>query len=266
MTARSQGPVAELAWPAQPDGARWDASEVWSFEARPALRLVEVEGAPAVDPSQTELPGEWNALPAYRVEPGGGLRFVEKRRGADGAAADQLALTRTWHLDFDGAGATVVDALEGELRGATRLEMGAATALGRVAVDGVDQPVTTRADGALRGVELPLGALHLEADSRIEGSPRRLPAVGWDADVDQLSAQLQLPPGWRLLHVSGVDSASPTWIGRWTLLDLFVVMVVAMATLRLFGVRAGALALAALVMLYTEPSSPRWIWLVVLVA
>ena len=116
LTARHAGPAAKLALPAQPEGARWDASEVWSFEARPALRLVEVEGAPPVDPTQTELPEEWRALPAYRIEPGGELRFVEKRRGDAGGAADQLSLTRTWHLDFDGGGATVADRIEGELR------------------------------------------------------------------------------------------------------------------------------------------------------
>jgi hypothetical protein len=266
LAARHEGPVASLTLPAQPEGARWDASEVWSFDARPALRLVEVEGAPAVDPTQTELPEEWRALPAYRMEPGGSLRLVEKRRGNEGGAADQLRLTRRWHLDFDGGGATVVDRLEGELRTATRLEMSEATALGRAAVNGVDQPVTKRAGMTLSGVELPLGPLALDADSRVEGGARRLPAVSWDADVDALAATLELPPGWRLLHASGVDQADPTWIGRWTLLDLFVVMVVAMATLRLFGARAGGLALATLGLVYTEPGAPQWVWLFVLAA
>jgi len=266
LTARHEGPVATLALPAQAEDARWDASEVWSFEAQPALRLVEIEGAPPVDPTQTELPEEWRALPAYRVEPGSALRLVEKRRGGEGGGADQLSLVRTWHLDFDGGGATVADRIAGELRAATRLEMGLATALGRAAVNGVDQPVTTRAGMTLRGVELPLGPLALEADSRVEGGARRLPAVGWDADVDALSATLELPPGWRLLHVSGVDEAQPTWIERWTLLDVFVVTVVAMAALQLFGLRAGALALAAVGLAYTEPSAPRWVWLFVLAA
>jgi hypothetical protein len=266
LVARYEGPVAKLALPVQPEGARWDASEVWSFEARPALRLVELEGAPAVDPTQTELPEEWRALPAYRMEPGGSLRLVEKRRGNQGGGADQLRLTRRWHLDFDGGGATVVDRIEGELRTATRLEMSEATALGRAAVNGVDQPVTRRAGMTLSGVELPLGPLALDADSRVPGGARRLPAVGWDADVDALAATLELPPGWRLLHASGVDRAEPTWTSRWTLLDLFVVMVVAMATLRLFGARAGGLALATLLLVYTEPGAPQWVWLFVLAA
>jgi hypothetical protein len=266
LTARHAGPAAKLTLPAQPEGARWDASEVWSFAARPALRLVEVEGAPPVDPTQTELPEEWRQLPAYWMEPGRELRLVEKRRGDAGLRSDQLRLERTWHLDFDGGGATVADRITGELRATTRLEMGLATTLGRAAVNGVDQPVTKRPGMTLRGVELPLGPVALDADSRVEGSARRLPAVGWDADVDALSATLELPPGWRLLHASGVDRAQPTWIAGWSLLDLFVVMVAAMATLRLFGAAAGGLALATLALIYTEPAAPNWVWLVVLAA
>jgi hypothetical protein len=144
--------------------------------------------------------------------------------------------------------------------------MGAATSLGRAAVNGADQPVTRLAGAELAGVEVPLGPLGLDADSRVEGGVGRLPAVGWDHDFDSVSATLALPPGWRLLHASGVDAARPTWVSDWTLLDLFVVMVAAMATLRLFGPRAGALALVALGLSYTEPGAPRLVWVAVLAA
>ena len=266
LDARHQGPVAELALPAQPEGAVWDASEVWAVETRPALRLVEIEGAPAVDPAQTDLPGEWRQLPAYRLDPGARLRLVEKRRGSEGGAADRLTLQRRWHLDFDGAGATVVDQLQGELREATRLEIGAATSLGRAAVNGADQPVTRREGSPLVGIEVPLGPVAIEADSRVETGVSQLPAVSWDHDVDALEATLALPPGWRLLHASGVDRAAPTWVARWTLLDLFLVMVVATAALRLYGARAGALAFATLVLTWTEPGAPRLVWVAVLAA
>jgi hypothetical protein len=266
LRARASAPVSAVSPPAQSEGARWDPSEVLSFAARPALRLVELEGAPPVDPTQTELPGEWRSLPAHRLEAGEALRFVEKRRGSEGLAADRLSLERTWHLDFDGGGATVADQLSGELRSATRLEMGIATALGRAAVNGVDQPVTKRPELTLLGVELPLGPVSVDSDSRVEGGARRLPAVGWNADVDSLAATLELPPGWRLLHVSGADHAEPTWIASWDTLDAFLVSLIAMATLRLFGAAAAGLALAALVLSYTEPAAPRGTWLLVLAA
>jgi hypothetical protein len=109
IEARQAQRSEKFAAPAQAKGVRWDGVEIWAVALAPQLRLVEIEGAPAVDPTQTELPGEWRTLPAFRMEPGVSLAFVEKRRGNEGSAADQLALRRTWHLDFDGGGATVVD-------------------------------------------------------------------------------------------------------------------------------------------------------------
>jgi hypothetical protein len=262
--------VAALGVPAQPEGGAaavpWDASEIWAVETHPELRLVEVEGVPAVDPTQTELPDEWRHLPAYRLASGDALRLVEKRRGSADGAADQLLIERTWHLDFDGGGASVSDLIQGTLRTATRLEMGAATALGRAAVNGADQPITRRAGSELLGLEVPLGSAQIDADGRVEAGVSRLPAVGWDADFDGVSGTLELPPGWRLLHAGGVDRADPTWIARWTLLDVFVVMVVAMGALRLWGGAGGALAFVTLALSYTEPGAPRLVWVAVLAA
>ncbi|HSD28959.1 MAG TPA: hypothetical protein VLL75_16795, partial [Vicinamibacteria bacterium] len=269
LDARHEGPVEALGLPAQPAAAAgtpavWDANEVWAVETRPALRLVDVEGVAPVDPSQTELPEEWRHLPAYRLESEDRLRLVEKRRGDAGLRSDQLQLARTWHLDFDGGGASVSDLIQGRLRTATRLEMGALTALGRAAVNGTDQPITRRAGAELLGLEVPLGPLTIEADGRVEASARRLPAVGWAHDFDSLAGTLELPPGWRLLFAGGVDAASPTWVGRWTLLDLFVVMVIAMGTLRLYGTAAGVLAFATLALTYTERGAPQLVWVAVL--
>ena len=224
--------------PAQANGARWDRSEIWAVEPAPPLRLVEIEGAASVDPTQTEMPHEWRELPAYQLAPGEALRFVEKRRGNEGSAADQLALVRTWHVDFDGGGATVVDRVTGTLRSSLRLEMGERTALGRVAIAGLDQPITKRAGSDRLGVETTLGALSLEADSRVEGGARRLPAVGWDHDFESVEASVMVPPGYRLLHVSGADSAAPTWIADWNLLAIFFVLLIGVAVWRLFGTRA----------------------------
>ena len=270
LDARHEGPVEALGVPAQPEAgpaaAPWDASEIWAVETRPELRLVEVEGVSPVDPTQTELPDEWRHLPAYRLEPGEALRLVEKRRGSADDAADQLVIERSWHLDFDGGGASVSDRIQGTLRTATRLEMGAATALGRAAVNGADQPITRRAGSELLGLEVPLGPAQIDSDGRVEAGVRRLPAVGWEADFDGVSGTLELPPGWRLLHAGGVDRAEPTWIARWTLLDVFVVMVVAMGALRLWGAAGGVLAFVTLALTYTEPGAPRLVWVAVLAA
>jgi hypothetical protein len=63
-----------------------------------------------------------------------------------------------------------------------------------------------------------------------------------------------------------VDDVPGTWVQHWTLLDLFLVLVLALATARLFGWRIGALALVALVLTFPEAGAPRWTWVGVLVA
>ncbi len=251
---------------ARPEGPWAQGDEIWVFQANPSLRLVVVEGLPAVDPSQTQLPPEWRSFPAYAVRSGETMRLVVRRRGDADPEPDQLRLQRQLWLDFDGGGWTLSDHLTGRLSRSWRLEMPAPLQLGRVAVGGSDQPITRLSPQAGPGVEVRQGELNLLADARLDGATRRLPAVGWDDDVSTLEATLHLPPGWRLLAARGVDEVPGTWLGSWSLLELFLVLVLAIAAARLYGRWVGVLALLALVVSFPERDAPQWTWLAVLVA
>jgi hypothetical protein len=250
----------------RPDpGGLWkEGEEAWVFEARPELRVVTVEGVPAIDPAQTTLPAEWRSLPAYAVAPGATMVLSEQHRGDAQPAPDRLALARTYWLDFDGGGYSVNDVITGQLSRSWRLEMGKGTQLGRVSADGAGQFITRVGEG-LEGVELRSGKANLDADSRIEGRRWAIPATSFDQTFDRVSATLRIPAGWRLLHVSGVDGASGTWIERWSLLDFFLLLLIAVAVGRLYGPKSGAIALAALGLSLVEPGAPRVLWLLVLV-
>jgi hypothetical protein len=263
LVARRAGPVDALALP--DPGGPWDDSEVWVFDARPHLRLVTVEDGVPVDPAQTTLPDDWKHLPAYLMEPGSTLRFVEKRRGDSDPAPDQLTLSRALWLDFDGSGYTLTDTIDGVVRRSTRLEMTPGTQLGRVEIGGRDQLITRVDESSLAGVEVPQGRIQLAADSRVESNgggllTASIPAVGWDHDFQGLEGRLHLPPGWRLFHASGVDRASTTWLNRWTLLDLFAVLVLTLVFFRLWTRNWGALAFVGLALTWTEPGAPHWAW------
>ena len=213
-----------------------------------------------IDPSRTELPEEWRALPAFLLEPGASLVLKEVRRGEAEPPPDALTLARELWLDPDGRAASVRDRFGGTLRATTRLDLLPPGALGRIAVDGQDQLVTAQAETKAAGVELRRSALSLEADSRLGlGGP--IPAVGWTTGVEQLRATLHVPPGWSLLGSTGVDRLPGTWTSRWTLLGFFFVLVVTLAVHRLFGLRPAALALAALVFSHGEPGAPFTVWL-----
>ncbi|HSS49149.1 MAG TPA: hypothetical protein VLX28_09390, partial [Thermoanaerobaculia bacterium] len=261
LSARHDGPVAALTAP-EPGGP-WANEEVWVFAAQPSLRVADVEGVTAVDPQQTNLPDDWKKLPAYRLRPGETMRFAEHRRGDADPAPDRLTLHRVLWLDFDGGGYTWSDRLAGTLTRSWRLEMAPPSRLERVAIAGRDQVITHRAGSQLAGVEVRQGNVLLGAEGRIEHT-WALPAVGWDHGFQQVTGELHLPPGWRLLAATGVDEVPGTWISRWTLLDLFLVLVIALAVRHLWGTRWGLIALATMVLSWQEPDAPQWVWIVVL--
>jgi hypothetical protein len=264
LHARSLAPVDSLGPPAA--APPWPETEIWAFAAEPSLRVVEVEGVPAVDPQQTTLPEAWRHFPAYALVQESTMALAEKRRGDADPAPDELALDRTLWLDFAGTGYTFHDRISGRLSRSWRLEMPLPSALGRVSVDGVDQLIGRISADSAPGVELRQSRAAIEADGRIDGLLRALPAVGWDHDFARVSATLQLPPGWRLFHVGGADTVSETWIRSWSLLDLFLVLVIALAIARLRSRVWGALALIALALLWPEPGAPRYAWLALLAA
>jgi hypothetical protein len=264
LVARHDQPVTKLSRP-KPAGPWAAGDEVWVFDARPSLRQVLLEGVDGVDPTQTRLPADWKRLPAYVVGPDAAVALTERRRGDADPAPDVLHLTRQLWLDFDGRGMTVSDKISGQLHRSWRLDMQPGTELGRVVASGADQSITRLGAGKPAGVELRQGNLALEADSRIQGDLLEVPAVSWDADFHQVSGTLQLPPGWRLFHASGADEVRETWVRAWTLLEIFLVLVIALAIGRLFGPLWGALALVTLTLSFNEPDAPQYVWLAVLV-
>ena len=258
VLARLPGQPASL----QPPKAEepWPAREVWVFAADETLRQVEVSGLSPVDPSRTDLPPDWRKLPAFVVDGGQRLTLKEVRRGEPEPPPDRIRLRRELWLDLSGQAFTIRDRFSGILGRTWRLDVERPGDLGRAALDRAEQLITANPKTQALGVELRRGQLNLEADSRVSRAGR-LPAVGWSADVEQLGGTVHLPPGWWLLTASGVDASPGAWTARWTLLAFFFVIIVALATGRLFGRGWGALALLAMIFTYAEPGAPFLVWL-----
>lgn len=252
-----------------PQASQWPDQELWAFDARPALRQVELSGGQPVDPRLTRLPEAWRQLPTVLMRPGERLLLKTLRRGALGS--DRVALQRILRLDFAGAGFSVRDQLSGQLEVRSRLDAEPMLRLGQVRVAG-EPRLITRLPGndRLEGVEVRAGALELSADARIETGPvalaQRLPASGWAIPLAGAGIELLLPPGWDLLAADGVDNLPDSWFGRWTLLDVFLVLIAAFAVARVWGGWWGLLMLVTLVLTWQEPGAPRWAWLHLILA
>ena len=258
--SRLEGPVDELPFA---DTEVGPDTEYWSFEAQNQLRMVKVGGTPpAVDPGQTTIPNEWHSFPAYQVRKGQTLLFETLKRGNPEPPPNHLTLHRTIWLDGDGSGITVQDNLAGTVHRNPRLEMQKPAELGRMVINGRDQLITRVSEDSPAGVEVRQGQIEAMAVSRIDGS-REFPAGGWGQSIAKLSGELVLPPGWTVLHASGIDRIE-TWITRWTLLDCFIVLIIVISSFKLLGAVKGAVALAALLLSYHDPDAPVFLWLAIL--
>ena len=244
----------------------WPESEIWVFNAQPYQRLVEVQNLQPIDPNQSNLPEEWKTLPAFQVLQGETMGLKVIRRGDPEPEPNHLVLNRELWLDFEGKGYTIQDNISGKMTSGWRLNALPETQLGQVKLNEENQLITQIAGSAQQGVEVRKGELTLKADSRYLGDIGKMSAVGWAQSFHQVTATLRLPPGWRLLAVSGVDNDPNCWISNWTLLDLFLVLMASLAIGHLWGIYWGSFALVSLALIWHEAAAPQYIWLNILVA
>lgn len=241
----------------------WPKSEIWVLNHQAQLRLIKVIGKNSIDPNQTQLPKNWKSLPAYSLQAGEKLNFDILKRGNPDPEPNQLFLKKQIWLDFDGNGFTLNDKLTGKLSRDWRLNA-SETNLGQVTLNGKPQLITENSNKQ-QGIEIRHGNLNLSADSRIEGKQRTLSASGWDVDFNKVNATLYLPAGWKLMSLSGANT-NRTWLKQWTLLDLFMVLITAIAIYKLFGLKWGAMALITLTLAWHTRGSPQYIWINLILA
>jgi hypothetical protein len=238
-------------------------TEVWSYQSNDRLRVTAAEGVPPVDPQQAQVPPQWQQLPAFRVDAGDTLTISERSRGVV-ASENELSLNRTMWLDFDGGGFVVRDHISGVMRTDWRLDMAPPYALLSAAQAGENLLITKGDEEGETGVELRRTNLDVSGIGRTE-TRSAMPVAGWDVRFANVGAQLNLPPGHKLLAAPGVK-APGSWVSQWQLLDFFLVLIITIAAWRLFGRTAGIIVLLALGLSFHELNAPAWLWLNLLAA
>jgi hypothetical protein len=241
------------------------AEEVWSFEPVDRLRSAAVEGVPGIDPTQANVPAEWQSLPAYRLAPGAEFTVTERSRGAGGEDRNQIEVERRLWWDFDGTGYTFQDFVGGRMQQDWRLEMSAPWRL-QGARQNEQALLVTLGEDDRAGVELRSPELGVEATGRLEKRRGAITAAGWNTRLASLGINLQLPPGHRLLAAPGVDVSASAWLNRWRLLDIFAVLLVTAVAFRVAGVPAAVLSLVAFTLTHHELPALTWAALNLLVA
>ena len=262
LTARAPEVTNAITGPVE--GTNLPGSEIWSYQSNDRLRVTAAEGLPPVDPAQVEVPGNWQSFPAYRIDAGVTFEITERSRGVL-SASNELELSRTMWLGFDGKSFLVEDDVSGEMRTDWRLDMGGPYTLLAAEEDGealliTDGPVAGQTGVEVRRTDVDLSVLG-RSDTR-----GAMPVTGWQARFTDVETTLNLPPGHKLLTAPGVDRVAGSWTSEWQLLDFFLVLIITIAMWRLFSPTAGVIALCALTLSFHEMLAPNWLWLNLLIA
>lgn len=237
----------------------WPAEELWGFEARPNHRVVSIEGVSSVDLSLTTAPFE--DVPGFLVSPPNVLELVEQQV-TDVAASDGLfEVNRELWLGFDGehfiAQDRLVADLDKERRISTHYIPGKIEDKHRIRLityfddEGDPHPGINASDSV---EELTATTLIPRDDA--------LFVTGWAVDVQELSATLHLPPGWRLLWTQGVDYARDSWLEQWDLWDIFLVLLLIAISLQVTRSWWVALLGIAAIITYHDSAAPTIGWIV----
>ena len=259
LTSYKPGIISELSLAERDDNL--PKQEVWVFKSNPSLRLTEISGVPAVDSRQTRLPKEWQSLPAYLLDVKKQMKLKTLQRGSASPEPNRLTLQRSMWMDFDGKGYTVQDQIKGTMTRDWRLVSSPELQLGSARMDGDPQFITTLKNGEDKGVEVRRGKINLEAASRFTESLSQLPVSAWKHDFQRVNTTLFLAPGWKLFSAYGADNLPRTWLQSWTLLDLFLVLIIGVSIARLWDWKWGLFAALTMALIWHEPGAPKYIWL-----
>jgi len=238
----------------------WPAEEIWVFNSNSSIREVTIKGAGSIDPSQFDMPTEWKSFPAFLLTAGNYFEMAEEQRGDSSQMPGDLSLTRIFWLNFKGDNFTVKDRISGNLMSDLRLNMSDGYELGKVSVNGSPRLVTMT-DGGDAGVELRPGRFSLEAVSRYFSGKLKIPAAGWNLDFSKVRGEVSVPPGYSILHVFGVDRASDSWVEKWNVWDLFLLLIIAVSIGKILGLKWGIISFLTVVLTYHESEAPLFAWL-----
>ncbi len=238
--------------------------ELIAFKAAPGLRSLDLRGGVPIDASQTNFPEVWRAFPVFQWMNTTPLKLDEKLRGMGERKAAGLSMKRQLWLDEKGKGWTYQDHVSGAGLKIWRLDAPTGVALGSVKINGQPELITKNPTTGESGVEVRQRALNLEAVGRLE-SGGSLRAVAWSTGAEQLNINLNLPPGWRLMAAGGAEEVHGDWLTRWTLFDLFLLLITSLSVYKLWGRGAGVIAFLAYGMTYFEPGAPQWGWPLLLI-
>lgn len=253
-----------ISWQHSMMGHLWPQQEVWGFVADEQFRTGKIKGGSVIDASQTQMKELYAQLPVYLLNPGEGLTYSISKRGRSEQMENRLTLKRQLWLGFDGEQYTFVDNIGGKMVDNWRLNMASPYTL--ASATDKDGPMLITSDTPNQhGIENRYFDVNLQARGNVAYA-QELPVSGWDSAFEKVTLNLNLPPSYRLFGVFGADNAPGTWLNRWSIWNVFVVLFSAILATRFMGLGMGILTTATLVITFQESAAPIYFMVNLLLA
>ena len=245
-------------------GDFWPANEYWFFKRMPALYATEVKGSPPVDPKSVDAPRSWSNLPGYLVGPGGKLEVKRLSRGTLATGETRARIDRDAWISFSGEQLFIKDHVVGEAKPYSSLVVAQPDFLPKaIYLNEQPQVLVNTPEGigvSLRNRRLNAKVLGVMADSHQFEMPGNYFS---ELKAESQTARLHLPPGWRLLAIDGGIKGA-TWMSRWSLYLVFLLVIISISFARVIGPGWGLFAALTLGITFHEPETPALLWLLLL--
>lgn len=256
-------PVTEISLP-KPIVVEWPTEEIWSWNPDDRFRSVEFTGGEPVHNDLKILPTEWKGDAAFILKPGASAKLNELRRGEQLAPPDSIEVDREIWMDLNGDGLTIADDLRGTLQRGTRVNALSENLIGRASLYNEPILVSKDPDKGLSGVELRDQGIELSTVARVDGS-KTISAAGWDIVASRVAGVLNLPPSWKLITIIGATNVTGAWFDSWTLLDLFLGILIVLSAHKLMGKWVAGAAFVSVLLNHLEFLAPQMLFIHLLI-
>ncbi len=247
--------TASLSFQGAHNGA-WPTTETFAFSARPVFRSLHLTGGESLHAEAATIPSEWRQDAVFTIKSDATINLEEVSRGEQNSPLPQLNLQRELWLSFDGTTMSQQDQLMGTVGRANRLNVLPGNEIGRVVSNGSPVLITKAPGSDLRGVEVREQQVYLTAIGT-QSFDKPLLAHGWDATMASVQGVLNLPPAWQLIAIGGASAVSGAWIDSWSLLDLFICILIIVASRTIVSTKAAVILAFMLVLTHGEFLAPK---------
>ncbi len=237
-------------------GDFWPQQEIWAYRSNERLRSTQVEQASPIDAAQGFMPS-WSQYPHYVLNQGEVLKIKQRNRGLS-HNADSLSLEREIWLSFDNSAYYFFDNIRGSKSKDWRVNTLPEYRLTQLSNHGKERLITYD-DIRRTGAEIRTPTINIQASGEVNSKDMQH-ASGWDIEFASSNVTINIPPGRKLISISGADSSSGDWMSQWNLIDLFFVLITVALVFKVFGLVPSIFATLTLVLSYHELNMPMFLW------